>query len=103
DRYMLPVKLLEYVYLGIPVVAPRLEVIQYYFDETMLRFYEPEDVEEMANAIVALYRSREERELQARSALRFYQQYNPQAQAELYLRLMSRPEESLAQSAERTA
>ncbi|MFP5229775.1 MAG: glycosyltransferase, partial [Acidobacteriota bacterium] len=45
DRYMLPDKLLEYVYLGIPVVAPRLEVIQYYFDETMLRFYEPEDVE----------------------------------------------------------
>ena len=25
DRYMLPVKLLEYVYLGVPVVAPRLE------------------------------------------------------------------------------
>jgi glycosyltransferase involved in cell wall biosynthesis len=90
DKYMLPVKLLEYVYLGIPVVAPRLEVINYYFDETMLRFYEAENVEQMAAAIVGLYHSREDRERQAQSASSFYQKYNPQAQAELYLRLMSR-------------
>ena len=34
DRYMLPVKLLEYVYLGIPVVAPHLGV-----DRALLRRY----------------------------------------------------------------
>jgi len=103
DKYMLPVKLLEYVYLGIPVVAPGLEVIQYYFDNTMLRFYEPENVDQMADAIVALYRSREERERQAQAALKFYQKYNPQTQAELYLRLMSHRQEAVRQSAERTA
>src|SRR4029077_11494425 len=31
SKYMLPVKLLEYVYLGVPVIAPRLEVISRYF------------------------------------------------------------------------
>ena len=30
-EYMLPVKLLEYVQLGIPAIAPRLMTIQYYF------------------------------------------------------------------------
>ena len=100
---MLPVKLLEYVYLGIPVVAPRLDVIRYYFDDTMLRFYEPENVDKMADAILALYRSREERERQAHAASRFYEKYNPQAQAELYLRLMSRSDAGLPQGAERTA
>ena len=30
---MLPVKLLEYVSLGIPTVAPRLRTIQHYFTE----------------------------------------------------------------------
>ncbi len=103
DKYMLPVKLLEYVYLGIPVVAPRLDVIRYYFDDTMLRFYEPENVDKMADAILALYRSREERERQAQAASRFYEKYNPQAQAELYLRLMSRSDAGLPQGAERTA
>ena len=103
DKYMLPVKLLEYVYLGIPVVAPRLEVIRCYFDDTMLGFYEAENVDAMADAILKLYRSREERERQAQAASRFYQKYNPQAQAELYLRLMTRSEQGVPQGAERTA
>jgi glycosyltransferase involved in cell wall biosynthesis len=99
DRYMLPVKLLEYVYLGVPVVAPRLQVISYYFDETMVRFYEPESVEQMADAIVELFHKRDERERQAHAASRFYQNYNPQVQADLYLHLMSRSEISVPRRA----
>jgi glycosyltransferase involved in cell wall biosynthesis len=99
DKYMLPVKLLEYVYLGIPVVAPRLEVINYYFDDTMLRFYEPEDVEQMARAVVGLFHSREERERQAQAARRFYQKYNPQTQADLYLHLMTHSKVNVPASA----
>lgn len=88
DKYMLPVKLLEYAYLGIPVIAPRLDVIMRYFDDTMVRYYEPENVDQMADAIVALYRDREECERLSRSASRFYQKYNIAAKAELYLDLL---------------
>jgi glycosyltransferase involved in cell wall biosynthesis len=100
---MLPVKLLEYVYLGVPVVAPRLEVISYYFDDTMLRFYEAEDVDAMADAIVELFHNRDQRERQAVAASRFYQKYSPQAQADCYLQLMSGPDGSLPQRAEHHA
>jgi glycosyltransferase involved in cell wall biosynthesis len=103
DKYMLPVKLLEYVYLSVPVVAPRLEVIRYYFDETMVRFYEPENVEQMADAIVELFHNRNERERQALAASRFYQKYNPQVQADLYLHLISGSEISLPRRAEHHA
>jgi glycosyltransferase involved in cell wall biosynthesis len=103
DKYMLPVKLLEYVYLGVPVVAPRLQVIARYFDETMVRFYEPENVEQMADAIVELFHKRDERERQAHAASRFYQNYNPQLQADLYLQLMSRSEISPPMRAEHHA
>ena len=95
DKYMLPVKLLEYVYLGVPVVAPRLDVIGRYFDDTMLRYYEPENVEQMADAIVALYNNPEERERQARAALSFYQTHNIKAQGERYLDLLTAPRVSL--------
>ena len=53
---MLPVKMLEYIALGIPVVAPRLKAIEYYFNDKMLSFYEPENVESMADAIYKLYK-----------------------------------------------
>jgi glycosyltransferase involved in cell wall biosynthesis len=89
DRYMLPVKLLEYVYLGVPVVAPRLDVITRYFDDTMIRFYEPENVEQMADAVIKLCNDREERERLAHTASTFYQKYNFKAQADVYLDLLA--------------
>jgi glycosyltransferase involved in cell wall biosynthesis len=52
---MLPVKLLEYVALGIPAIVPRLGAIQHYFAEDMVRYYEPEDVESLAQAIGLLH------------------------------------------------
>jgi glycosyltransferase involved in cell wall biosynthesis len=85
DRYMLPVKLLEYVYLGVPVVAPRLSVISRYFDDTMVRYYEPENVEQMADSIVELFHDQKDRERLARTASTFYEKHNFKAQADRYL------------------
>lgn len=89
DKYMLPVKLLEYVYLGIPVVAPRLSVISRYFDDNMVRFYEPENVEQMADAIVELFSDRAKRERLASTASTFYLTYNFKDQADRYLDLLT--------------
>jgi glycosyltransferase involved in cell wall biosynthesis len=89
DRYMLPVKLLEYVYLGVPVVAPRLSVISRYFDDTMVRYYEPENVEQMADSIVELFHDQKDRERLARMASTFYEKHNFKAQADRYLDLLT--------------
>jgi glycosyltransferase involved in cell wall biosynthesis len=52
---MLPVKLLEYVSLGIPAVVPRLRTIEHYFSDDMVLFYEPENVESLADGVHRLY------------------------------------------------
>ena len=103
DKYMLPVKLLEYVYLGVPAVAPRLNVIRRYFDDTMVRYYEPENVEQLADAIVELFHDRQERERLARAASTFYQKHNIQAQASRYLDLVTSSRVSLRVGSERHA
>ena len=79
---MLPVKLLEYVSLGIPVVAPRLRTIQRYFTDDMVTYYEPEDVVSLAEAVLTLNADRRRREQQARRALGFLSQYGWQRQGE---------------------
>jgi glycosyltransferase involved in cell wall biosynthesis len=89
DKYMLPVKLLEYVYLGVPVVAPRLEVIKRYFAEDMLKFYEPENTTDLTRCIVELYHSPNERRQLAANASRFYVTYNWRSQVKTYLDLVS--------------
>jgi glycosyltransferase involved in cell wall biosynthesis len=72
---MLPVKMLEYITLGIPVVAPRLKCIQYYFTEDMVSFFEAGDVESMAQVILDLYKDPVRRQRQAQNARAFLDRY----------------------------
>jgi glycosyltransferase involved in cell wall biosynthesis len=89
DRFMMPVKLLEYVYLGIPVVAPRLNIIKMYFNEGMIKYYEPENVDELARCIVELYRSPHERNNLVQQASKFYEEHGWKIQSEKYLDLLT--------------
>jgi glycosyltransferase involved in cell wall biosynthesis len=67
-QLMLPVKLLEYAMSEIPVVAPRLNTIQYYFNDDAVRYFAPGDPVDLANAIEELYRNPSRRNDQARHA-----------------------------------
>ncbi len=64
---MLPVKLLEYVALGIPVIAARLSTIEHYFPDGV-RFFNPGDAADLARAIEQLYREPLSRQRLARRA-----------------------------------
>ncbi len=54
---MLPVKLLEFATLGIPVVAARLLTIGHYFPDASVRFFEPGNAVDLAAAIEELHAS----------------------------------------------
>jgi glycosyltransferase involved in cell wall biosynthesis len=53
-KYMLPVKLLVYVALGIPVIASDTPTIRSHFDDGMLCFAAPGDVDDLARKMVAM-------------------------------------------------
>lgn len=75
-EYMLPVKLLEYVQLGIPAIAPRLMTIQYYFSGSQVAYYEAGNVDEMAAAIRDLYADAAKRAELARQGTEFARRFN---------------------------
>jgi glycosyltransferase involved in cell wall biosynthesis len=89
NKFMMPVKLLEYVYLKIPVIAPRLDIIETYFKEGMVKYYEPENVDDLVRCIIELYRNPQERELQVKNALTFYERRSWKTQGIEYLKLVS--------------
>jgi glycosyltransferase involved in cell wall biosynthesis len=72
---MLPVKMLEYIALDIPVVAPPLKTIKHYFSDEMLSYFETEDVNSLSSAILNAYQSEEKRRDQVKNARRFLDQY----------------------------
>ena len=62
---MLPVKLLEYLYCGIAVVAPQLGAIEHYFPEDSIAYYCAGDVKSCADAICAVLNEPDRRTKQA--------------------------------------
>ncbi len=68
---ILPTKLMEYVALGIPVIASRTAAITAYFDESMLEFFPPGDVSALAQSILRLYRDPARRAMLVKNADRF--------------------------------
>jgi glycosyltransferase involved in cell wall biosynthesis len=52
---MLPVKLLDYATLGIPVISARLRTVEHYFGDDAVEMFEPGSVADLARAISRLY------------------------------------------------
>ena len=65
---LLPVKLLEYVHMGLPIVAARLPVIERYFTEDEIMWFEPGSTEALADALVAVHDDFESARERARRA-----------------------------------
>lgn len=74
-KLMLPVKMLEYIALGIPVVVPRLKAIEYYFTDDMVSYFEPENIDSLSQAILNLFRDAHRRKSQAEKARTFLDRY----------------------------
>jgi len=75
-RYMLPLKLLEYVGMGIPCIVSETETIRAYFSDEMVRFSKPGDERELADGILELYRDPDQRARQVAEAARFNASFN---------------------------
>ena len=82
---MLPVKLMEYVALGVPAVAPRLHTIEHYFSDQMLTYYRPDDVASLADAIYRLYVDPTRRRAQTERSLQFLREYGWERQGADFL------------------
>ena len=86
---ILPTKLMEYVALGVPAIVARTSTIEAYFDDSMVKFFTPENEDELAQAICHLYENRGELSTLSEKANVFNKRYNWTTQAENLLTLVT--------------
>jgi len=87
-RYMLPLKLMEYVRMQVPCIVSETETIRCYFDDDMVRFFKPGDAHELSTSILDLYRNPHVRSRLAANASRFDQAYNWEQQKRRYFKVV---------------
>jgi glycosyltransferase involved in cell wall biosynthesis len=83
-------KILEFMSLGIPVVVSRTKIDAYYFNDSVVKFFTPDDVESLADSMLKMVKDREAREVQAENALNFVVDFSWKNRKWEYLSLVDR-------------
>jgi glycosyltransferase involved in cell wall biosynthesis len=81
-------KIMEFMSLGVPVVISSTQVDRYYFDDSVVRFFESGNVEELAAAILEMARDPERRKRQAANASAYAERHSWQRRKAAYLGLV---------------
>ena len=81
-------KLFQYAVMGVPAVVSRTRAEQRYFGEQDVRYFAPEDPEDMAKSIQELYENREYRFRLAMSAMDRMKEYTMESNQEKYLKIL---------------
>jgi len=83
-------KIMEFMSLGVPVVVSRTQIDQYYFDDSVVRFFESGNVAELAQAIVEVLRDANLRQRLTERALGYAQRHGWASRKSEYLQLVDR-------------
>lgn len=81
-------KSLEYISLGIPIVISRTKAHNYYFDDTMVKFFNPEDEYDLAQAIIYLSADEDEKKRLVNNAQTFMKENNWGKTKEIYFQII---------------
>jgi len=78
-------KIFEYMAAGIPVIASRTRIDTYYFDDSLIKFFTPEDHLDLAKCIMELYLNEEKRHLLAENGKKYAEKNTWEVKRVLYL------------------
>jgi glycosyltransferase involved in cell wall biosynthesis len=85
---LLPTKLMEYALMGVPTIAASTTAISSYFDETMVQFFNPGNLEELVQSILELHTDRDRLAQLGKGIQKFNQDYSWENLSKDYVNLV---------------
>ena len=82
-------KALEYISMEIPIVISRTRAHDFYYDSSMVKFFEPCNPEQLAQAVIDLFDNEEERALLVRNASAFLKKHGWNKSKEIYSKIVT--------------
>lgn len=68
-------KTLEFMSLGVPIIVSKTKIDQYYFNDDVVRFFEPGNVDDLAEAMLDMIQNEDLRRHLSKNALQFVQRF----------------------------
>lgn len=81
-------KTLEFMSLGIPIIVSGTKIDRFYFNDSVVKFFEPDNVDDLAQAILKLYNHKEIREQLKKNASRFIEDFKWSKKKDDYFNLV---------------
>ena len=83
-------KSLEFMSVGLPVVMSRTKIDSHYFNESVVRFFEPDDVESLAAAMSEMIDNEAMRKKLSENASKFVKDFSWERKQQVYLDIVDR-------------
>ena len=81
-------KILEFMSLGVPLIVSRTKIDAYYFNDSVVRFFEPDNEVDLAESMLMLLKDGQKRADLAHEAQSFVEQFFWETRKEEYLNLV---------------
>jgi len=81
---------LEFMSLGVPIIIARTMIDEQFFDDSVVKFFESENVEDLSVAMISMARSEELRTTMANRALSFACANSWRKKQKLYLEIINK-------------
>lgn len=85
-------KILEFMAAGIPVIASNTKIDKFYFDDSMIKFFLPENHKDLARCIIELYKNPNERQSLVNFGKKFIEDNNWDNKKYLYHNIIGKLE-----------
>ena len=83
-------KSLEFMSMGVPVVMSETKIDNYYFNDKVVRFFEPDNAEALATTMLDLASNEKLRKTYAKAALKFVEDFSWGVKQQDYLDIVDR-------------
>jgi glycosyltransferase involved in cell wall biosynthesis len=80
-------KIFEFMALKVPAIVSKTTIDSHYFNDSVVKFFKPGDVDGLAEAMLELIKDRQQRVILAQKATAFIKEYAWEMKKEEYLRL----------------
>jgi glycosyltransferase involved in cell wall biosynthesis/peptidoglycan/xylan/chitin deacetylase (PgdA/CDA1 family) len=81
-------KILEFMSLGVPVIVSETKIDKFYFNDSVLKFFKPEDANDLAQCMLSLRNDKDLRDRLCENAQKFVENYSWEKKKQEYLGLV---------------